>query len=674
MSEVKSTPKPWKKYDESMQESIAYLIRRSKGEIKSLRTQWKSFNSIGLNGVEWQSLVVIASRPGVGKAVDINTEIPTPHGYITMKDISIGDIVYGEDGHETTVTQVTDIMYDRKCYELTFCDGTTVIADAEHQWSTQTRAYRRSSNQIAWKKNNSFIKTTRDIYNTFKVDSDNRINHSIPLANAINCTEQILPIHPYVLGYWLGNGSSTVAELYVGKLLLQDLTKQLDKTGYYYNVREKKGCYNLTISPIPIKSGSKGSLNELLRTHNLKNNKHIPIQYLRSSIEQRKLLLSGLLDSDGYCNKNGLIQFCVTCKQLAYDFKELAASLGYKPTMTTAQVKGKTIKSSTAYIINISSSDQVFNVQKRAIRIKSIKRPNVYQRYITNIKEVPSVPVKCIMVNNESHMYLITRSFLPTHNSLISSSLARGIQELNKDQNFSVLHFQFEMLGRNLCSRELSSGTNLNIRYIQSAGDDGMPPITAADLERLKSYADKQLGRKEYVIDTALTVQQIKDCVLAFYAEVKEPFVVTLDHTLLIKQSASESSKQITLQNLATTLVELKNRLPVIFIILSQLNREIDDAERQKPGQLSNFVTEKDVYGSDHLLQCCDVMIAYNRPAKYNLSLYGPTKYIIGPADKYLLAAHVLKNRYGEPSIQWYRADYATMTVVETSPPMQKKI
>ncbi len=71
-------------------------------------------------------------------------------------------------------------------------------------------------------------------------------------------------------------------------------------------------------------------------------------------------------------------------------------------------------------------------------------------------------------------------------------------------------------------------------------------------------------------------------------------------------------------------------------------------------------------------MQCADVVIAYNRPAKYNLSLYGPLKYIIQPTDKYLIAAHVLKNRYGEAGVQWYRAEYAQMRFVETAEPMKK--
>lgn len=251
--------------------------------------------------------------------------------------------------------------------------------------------------------------------------------------------------------------------------------------------------------------------------------------------------------------------------------------------------------------------------------------------------------------------------------TLIAASLTRELQVLNRDQDFAVLHFQFEMLGRNMAMRELSSATNMNIRYMQSAQDDGLPPLMPADLAKLEHYASLQHTREEFVIDKPLSVSQMEDVIMSFYSDVKKPVVITLDHTLLVKQGASETSRQQTLQNLATMMTEVKNRLPVTFLILTQLNRDIDDAERQKPGMLSNYPTEADVFGSDYLLQCADVMIAYNRPAKYNLALYGPQRYEI--TDKYLLAMHVLKNRFGEPAIYWYKAQYETMTITEAPVP-----
>lgn len=256
--------------------------------------------------------------------------------------------------------------------------------------------------------------------------------------------------------------------------------------------------------------------------------------------------------------------------------------------------------------------------------------------------------------------------------TLFASSITRDLQRLNPDQDFSVLHFQFEMLGRNMAIRELSNASNLNVRYIQSAEDDGLPPLSETDFKKLAEYASKQIDRQEYVVDTATNVAQMQEIIEKFYHETKKPFIVTLDHTLLIKQGASETNKQQTLEKLATMMTMIKNRYPVIFIVLTQLNRDIDNAERQIPGKLSNYPTEADVFGSDSLLQCADVMIAMNRPAKYNISLYGPHQFIIEPSMENYLALHVLKNRFGDVSVQWYYANYKIMGLEEVPAPRKK--
>jgi ATP-dependent DNA helicase DinG len=79
---------------------------------------------------------------GVGKALDLDTPIATPSGWTTMGQIEIGDVVFDETGAETTVTWISNVMTDRVCYEVAFSDGSTIIADADHQWATATRDLR----------------------------------------------------------------------------------------------------------------------------------------------------------------------------------------------------------------------------------------------------------------------------------------------------------------------------------------------------------------------------------------------------------------------------------------------------------------------------------------------------------------------------------------------------
>ncbi|MFI5500202.1 replicative DNA helicase [Nocardia asteroides] len=88
------------------------------------------------NGLHPGQMIIVAARPGVGKALALDTPLPTPRGWTTMGEIRVGDELIGPDGRPTTVVATTEVMTDRPCYEVEFSDGTVIIADEEHQWTT----------------------------------------------------------------------------------------------------------------------------------------------------------------------------------------------------------------------------------------------------------------------------------------------------------------------------------------------------------------------------------------------------------------------------------------------------------------------------------------------------------------------------------------------------------
>ncbi|MFG1933450.1 replicative DNA helicase [Mycobacterium sp. NPDC048908] len=88
------------------------------------------------NGLHAGQMIIIAARPGVGKALKLDTPLPTPTGWTTMGDVAVGDRLLGADGEPTTVVAATDVMLGRPCYEVEFSDGTVIVADASHQWPT----------------------------------------------------------------------------------------------------------------------------------------------------------------------------------------------------------------------------------------------------------------------------------------------------------------------------------------------------------------------------------------------------------------------------------------------------------------------------------------------------------------------------------------------------------
>jgi replicative DNA helicase len=88
------------------------------------------------NGLHAGQMIVVAARPAMGKALALDTPLPTPTGWTTMGDVQVGDELYDAQGHPTTVVAATDVMHDRRCYEVVFSDGSTIVADAQHQWLT----------------------------------------------------------------------------------------------------------------------------------------------------------------------------------------------------------------------------------------------------------------------------------------------------------------------------------------------------------------------------------------------------------------------------------------------------------------------------------------------------------------------------------------------------------
>ncbi|MGH3813970.1 MAG: DnaB-like helicase N-terminal domain-containing protein, partial [Pseudonocardiaceae bacterium] len=142
------------------------------------------------NGLHPGQMVIIAARPGIGKALALDTPLPTPTGWTTMGDVAAGDRLLGADGHPTTVVAATDVMRGRPCYEVELSDGSIVVADGEHQWLTETRASRRSVQQAATGYNRhrnqrtfATVHTTEEIAATLRCrTADQRLNHSV-----VNC-------------------------------------------------------------------------------------------------------------------------------------------------------------------------------------------------------------------------------------------------------------------------------------------------------------------------------------------------------------------------------------------------------------------------------------------------------------------------------------------------------
>jgi len=274
-----------------------------------------------------------------------------------------------------------------------------------------------------------------------------------------------------------------------------------------------------------------------------------------------------------------------------------------------------------------------------------------------------------------------------TGKTMIKDLIVSGAFKLNPLMNFRVLEFQFEMLGKNSAIREYSTSLGVSYKYLCSA--EGL--LTDEDFEKCRAYAKAKLQYPIDLVEEACNVMEFKEIIENYMkthsttvmerntttgkdeAVIKyKNTIVTLDHSLLL-DSAPYGDDMGMLKALGKTLTALKRKYPIAFIILSQLNRNIDSPERNEDGKYGNFILDSDIFGSDSLLQHADTLIGLNRPGKQKLSYYGVERYIINQ-DPTILAMHFLKCRNGETGIGFFKTEFEKMNIVEIpTPPRQER-
>jgi replicative DNA helicase len=469
------------------------------------------------NGLHPGQMIVVAARPGLGKALALDTPLPTPAGWTTMGDVAVGDLLLDADGRPTKVVAATEVLHGRPCFEVEFSDGTVIVADASHQWLTSDRAARRARQEARDRGGAPrvlpAVRTTAEIAATLRcATADARVNHSIETCAPLQLPERDLPIGPYTLGVWLGDGTSASAAFTTDD---PEIVEYVEGEGYQvvplphrrFGIRlpepdapEPRTCAVCGTSFVPrtsevrtcgqscggrarfvsarvpaptcpdcgrLSSGLRrcaachadhGTVQAQLRTLGVLGAKHVPQAYLRASERQRRALLAGLMDTDGTVTSTGNLQFCVTSRTLFEGVRELVVSLGYRCSTTTKRVRGRSEDSSTAYILNFTTADEVFRLDRKRKLHKERFAARAYHRetprYIVDVRPVQSVPVRCVEVDNADHLYLAGRSMVPTHNSTLGLDFARSC---SVKHGLTSVVFSLEMSKSEIVMRLLSA-------------------------------------------------------------------------------------------------------------------------------------------------------------------------------------------------------------------------
>jgi predicted phage terminase large subunit-like protein len=362
--------------------------------------------------------LIVNIPPRMGKQVADDTPVLTLDGWKTHGELRVGDLVFHPSGKPTKVLAVSEKTPSNVRVE--FFDGSVIYCHENHEWTLYNRPARRwetvearrflESRMGRWGKTKGAIKN---------VLCQGRASHQLPTIRALQFPNRELPLHPYVLGAWLGDGST-------GKPCVTHApsdTCVVDKIaalGFKKTAVWQHKDTGVLTTNFGGDTGFRKKLSEL----GVLNDKHIPKEYLQASIEQRLELLAGLIDTDGHVDKNSRCYFSNSNYALISGTAELVRSFGWHatiseipPRLSSSGIQGK----SACWLLGFQSTDGL--AIPTALHRKRIKRwVTPRRRGLKSVTHDPRGKVgHCIQVDAPDGLYLVGKNLIPTHNSSICS-------------------------------------------------------------------------------------------------------------------------------------------------------------------------------------------------------------------------------------------------------------
>ena len=514
-----ATPNMVIKFDkDSAEDAFDEFVDRYKEEHQGA---WNSYKTLFLSGGADIEVVGADFRQmdfsrtqGKGEPLALDTPVPTPTGWTTMGDIRPGDRVLGRNGRPANVLAASSVHLNRRCYRISLKNGDSIVADASHLWAAVDR-------NTASRAERTY--TTQELYDLSVKPYPNGIGGfrlSLPEAPTLELPEADLLVDPYVLGAWLGDGQTAGAAICGAWDDLKYIASEIEARGYATTHWESSGESRAVI-------GIPGGLLTALAALGVLGAKRIPDPYLRASVGQRLDLLCGLMDTDGSVGHNGQGQCEYSSKDehLARQVLELVRSLGYR-----ASIVGKAdLRSRTGQQWRVrfrSRPDCIpFLLPRKIDRCVEAGEPHFSgRRSVISIEPVASVPVRCITVDTEDHLFLAGKGFVPTHNSRIAAAagvppswvgFSEGLQgsALNSG-NYNAARRRFadgtmrplwRMAASSLAVLAKSPSKNVHLWY-----DDRDIPFLrvdardAAEISRTQAVAIRQLTDSGFEPDAAV--------------------------------------------------------------------------------------------------------------------------------------------------------------------------
>ena len=347
-----------------------------------------------------------------GKALCDGEPVLTENGYVPVRDLLVGEIVFGADGKPTRVSGVYP-QCKKQCYEVMFCDGTSLIVSEDHLWSVLPY-----QNRIPGRKSYGewVVRDTKHLIKRWGMGPDRKRRYHIPVTDPVQLPHRLIDIHPYVMGVLLGDGCLTNSSV-IFTSADRSIPDRVKELGYDLHEYKRAGCSQY------IMRGLIGKIKDLGLYGKKADNKEIPEDYLYNTVENRLELLRGLMDTDGcvYGRKGRESSvFYSTSKKLAEGVVFLCQSLGGRAKIVVK--KGKEGRPNDSYLVFVRLP--LFNPFYMPRKAEKYVFPaKTSARAIYGFKDAGLRDCTCISVENDSGLFL-AKDCIVTHNTTLGVILS----------------------------------------------------------------------------------------------------------------------------------------------------------------------------------------------------------------------------------------------------------
>jgi len=343
-------------------------------------------------------------------AILTSMKIPTIAGFKTISELQTGDFVFGPDGVPTEVLGKSEVFKGRELYRVTTDDGASLVVDGDHLWTVRldrkSGAYRDYTTEQLWQRQNGARLHTRPdgtvkVVPTYAKVLKPRLPR-LPDVSAVQYSPSELPVDPYILGVWLGDGSKNNGVVTCHDDDATILRAEIERRGYQTTDQATKFTFGIL------------GLKVQLRDLGVLSDKHIPRQYLEASVEQRIDLLRGLMDTDGCVSKEGQCFFAQSNYPMVVQVAELLRSLGHKAFISETEAKIGDKSYGPTWRVSFYATDIACLPRKEA---RTKKTPRGFGRYIAVEKLDAVGDTQCIRVAREDGLFLAGEGYICTHNT-----------------------------------------------------------------------------------------------------------------------------------------------------------------------------------------------------------------------------------------------------------------